>query len=46
MAHVGDELPLCHTGSFGGKAVAFGTSQAPLAELSALYRGSFARAVA
>ncbi|MFV0336238.1 MAG: phosphoribosylformylglycinamidine synthase subunit PurL [Tropicimonas sp.] len=38
-------LPLRAIGRLGGDVVQFGNSQAPLAELSALYRGTFARAV-
>ena len=39
-------VPLATVGRFGGKTVALGGAEAPLAELSALYRGSFAKAVA
>ncbi|MEE4348474.1 MAG: hypothetical protein V2I53_16880, partial [Paracoccaceae bacterium] len=32
-------------GKFGGRSVRFGSSEAPLEELSALYRGAFAAAL-
>ena len=38
-------VPLARVGSFGGDRVTLGAESAPLAELSALYRGAFARAV-
>ncbi|GHF46941.1 phosphoribosylformylglycinamidine synthase subunit PurL [Seohaeicola zhoushanensis] len=39
-------VPVAEVGRFGGKTVSLGGAAAPLAELSALYRGSFAKAVA
>jgi phosphoribosylformylglycinamidine synthase II len=39
-------VPAAQVGQFGGDLVAFGSQKAPLAELSALYRGAFAAAVA
>ena len=39
-------LPLTQVGSFGGDAVTLGDSAAPLADLAAIYRNSFAQAVA
>ncbi|MBI1172045.1 phosphoribosylformylglycinamidine synthase subunit PurL [bacterium] len=39
-------VPAAVVGSFGGDTVRLGTEEAPLAELSALYRGAFAKAVA
>ena len=38
-------VPLARVGSFGGPTVRLGTDQAPLADLSALYRSAFAAAV-
>lgn len=38
-------VPLARVGRFGGSEVQLGSSRAPLAELSALYRGAFAAAV-
>ncbi len=38
-------VPLAQVGSFGGETVRLGTSAAPLADLSALYRSAFAAAV-
>ncbi|MFC2967164.1 phosphoribosylformylglycinamidine synthase subunit PurL [Acidimangrovimonas pyrenivorans] len=38
-------VPLHMVGRFGGDVVKFGSSEAPLAELSALYRGAFEAAV-
>jgi phosphoribosylformylglycinamidine synthase len=38
-------VPVTRVGTFGGTAVTFGTDSAPLAELSALYRSAFAKAV-
>ena len=38
-------VPLARVGSFGGTTVRLGTDQAPLADLSALYRSAFAAAV-
>ena len=38
-------VPLALVGQFGGQAVTLGADTAPLAELSALYRGAFAAAV-
>ena len=38
-------VPLARVGNFGGTTVRLGTDQAPLADLSALYRSAFARAV-
>ena len=38
-------VPLARVGNFGGPTVRLGTDQAPLADLSALYRSAFARAV-
>jgi phosphoribosylformylglycinamidine synthase II len=40
------DVPVTRVGRFGGASVAFGGSSAPLAELSALYRTAFAKAVA
>ena len=39
-------VPVALVGQFGGDRVAFGTSSAPLADLSRLYRTAFAAAVA
>jgi phosphoribosylformylglycinamidine synthase len=39
-------LALASVGKFGGDTVSFGASQAPLAELSTIYRSAFAKAVA
>ena len=39
-------VPVAIIGSFGGEMVTFGADAAPLAELSALYRSAFAKAVA
>jgi phosphoribosylformylglycinamidine synthase len=39
-------VPLAEVGRFGGEAVSFGGSSAPLSELSQLFRSSFAEAVA
>ncbi len=39
-------VPVAVVGRFGGDVVAFGDDAAPLADLSALYRGAFAKAVA
>ena len=38
-------VPLARVGNFGGTTVRLGTDQAPLADLSALYRSAFAAAV-
>jgi len=38
-------VPIVTVGKFGGETVRFGGSEAPLAELSALYRGAFAEAL-
>jgi phosphoribosylformylglycinamidine synthase len=38
-------VPIVTVGKFGGEMVRFGGSEAPLAELSALYRGAFAEAL-
>jgi len=38
-------VPIATVGKFGGEIVRFGSSEAPLAELSALYRGAFAEAL-
>ena len=38
-------VPLARVGNFGGPTVRLGTDQAPLADLSALYRSAFAAAV-
>jgi len=38
-------VPIATVGKFGGEMVRFGSSEAPLAELSALYRGTFAEAL-
>jgi phosphoribosylformylglycinamidine synthase subunit PurL len=38
-------VPVVRAGSFGGTVVRLGTSEAPLADLSALYRTAFAKAV-
>jgi phosphoribosylformylglycinamidine synthase len=38
-------VPLASVGRFGGSALRFGTSEAPLAEVAALWRGAFAAAV-
>ncbi|WP_299874871.1 phosphoribosylformylglycinamidine synthase subunit PurL [uncultured Sulfitobacter sp.] len=35
-------VPLTTVGKFGGSEVSFGTTSAPLADLSAIYRGTFA----
>ena len=39
-------VPAAVVGRFGGTSVGFGAEEAPLAELSTLYRGAFAKAVA
>jgi phosphoribosylformylglycinamidine synthase subunit PurL len=39
-------VPVARVGQFGGSQVTFGTDSAPLADLSALYRGAFAAAIA
>ncbi|GFE51650.1 phosphoribosylformylglycinamidine synthase subunit PurL [Roseobacter cerasinus] len=39
-------LPLTQIGTFGGENLTFGTQSAPLADLTALYRTTFATAVA
>ncbi len=39
-------VPAQPVGRFGGQQIAFGTASAPLAELSALWRGGFAAALA
>ncbi len=39
------EVPIYSVGRFGGDSVRLGTSEAPLADLSDLYRGAFARAI-
>ncbi len=38
-------VPLVQVGRFGGATARFGAEEAPLAELSALYRSAFARAI-
>ena len=38
-------LPIASVGRFGGGTVRLGGSEAPLDELSTLYRSAFARAV-
>ncbi|MCA0205591.1 MAG: phosphoribosylformylglycinamidine synthase subunit PurL [Proteobacteria bacterium] len=38
-------VPVATVGKFGGENVSFGGASAPLAELSALYRGAFAAAI-
>jgi phosphoribosylformylglycinamidine synthase subunit PurL len=38
-------VPMAQVGQFGGAEVRFGSETAPLAELSALYRNAFAKAV-
>ena len=38
-------VPVLRVGRFGGAAVQFGAATAPLADLSALYRGAFAAAI-
>ncbi len=38
-------VPLHSVGRFGGDTVRMGSSEAPLSDLSALYRGAFARAI-
>jgi phosphoribosylformylglycinamidine synthase len=38
-------VPLAQVGQFGGTTVTLGTDTAPLAELAALYRSAFAKAV-
>ncbi|MEM6305003.1 MAG: phosphoribosylformylglycinamidine synthase subunit PurL [Pseudomonadota bacterium] len=40
------DLPLAKVGRFGGKEVRFGDAAAPLADLSTLYRGAFAKTFA
>ncbi len=40
------DVPLARVGHFGGNAIRFGAATASLAELSMLYRGAFAAAVA
>jgi len=40
------DVPIEAVGKFGGDTVSFGTTSAPLGDLSALYRSSFAAAVA
>ncbi|MGZ2258243.1 phosphoribosylformylglycinamidine synthase subunit PurL [Roseobacter sp. A03A-229] len=39
-------VPLTQVGSFGGDSITFGDQSAPLTDLTALYRQSFAKAVA
>ena len=39
-------VPITSVGRFTGTTVRYGSSEAPLEELTALYRGSFADAVA
>jgi phosphoribosylformylglycinamidine synthase len=39
-------VPVAVVGQFGGSDVVFGAEAAPMAELSALYRSAFAKAVA
>jgi phosphoribosylformylglycinamidine synthase subunit PurL len=39
-------VPVARIGNFGGDVVTFGTDTAPLADLSAIYRGAFAAAIA
>ncbi|MEX0340370.1 MAG: phosphoribosylformylglycinamidine synthase subunit PurL [Arenibacterium sp.] len=39
-------VTIAHVGKFGGNSVCFGSADAPLEELSALYRGSFEAALA
>ncbi|MEZ5883172.1 MAG: phosphoribosylformylglycinamidine synthase subunit PurL [Paracoccaceae bacterium] len=39
------DVPVARVGHFGGNTVTFGDASAPLAELSALYRGAFADAI-
>ena len=39
-------VAIAMVGRFGGDAVQMGRDSAPLADLSALYRGSFAKAIA
>ena len=39
-------VTLAEVGRFGGTTVTLGTDSAPLSDLSALYRGAFAKAVA
>ncbi|WP_372603638.1 AIR synthase related protein, partial [Actibacterium sp.] len=39
-------VPVATVGKFGGDAVTFGKTHAPLADLAALYRGAFAAAIA
>jgi phosphoribosylformylglycinamidine synthase len=47
LAHAAEAgVPAAKVGKFGGTAVKFGAESAALAELSALYRGAFAKAVA
>jgi phosphoribosylformylglycinamidine synthase len=38
-------VPLAQVGQFGGTTVTLGTDAAPLADLSALFRSAFAKAV-
>ncbi len=46
LAHAAEQgVPAARVGSFGGSLVKLGAESAPLAELSALYRGAFAKAV-
>jgi phosphoribosylformylglycinamidine synthase len=45
-AGVAAGVPVARVGSFGGADVRLGASVAKLADLSALYRGAFAKAVA
>ncbi|MCB1343041.1 MAG: phosphoribosylformylglycinamidine synthase II, partial [Pseudooceanicola sp.] len=40
------DVPIARVGQFGGASVRFGPSEAALTDLSALFRGSFAKAVA
>ena len=45
-AALASDVPVTRVGRFGGKEVTFGTAHAPLADLSALYRQAFEKAVA
>lgn len=44
-AALATDVPVLRVGRFGGDAVAFGADSAPLAQLSALYRGAFGAAI-
>ncbi|SEM81277.1 phosphoribosylformylglycinamidine synthase subunit II [Gemmobacter aquatilis] len=44
-AALATDVPVLRVGRFGGTSVSFGSASAPLADLSALYRGAFAAAV-